>query len=386
MKKRLTSLFLVILLVLGAITVAQASNTGSELSDYEVVMLGYERKVSVFNCDESEVERQLELLLELNELLSSGAISNVVSYSRDGEPVIMPQISLILPPTYETDMFGIGLEIDIGELGFGDLDEIAEIASREVSEYVIDFIAYFSGIPRERVSVSHSVFMRTPLLPYGYIPSGICPVWGDERIVDFGDAQMESLEHDVAITPFSTTIRMGNTISIRGVSGTAGHPTSSAGTYFISAFHSNSIPRYTDVFLNVTNTRVGLVFRSIYNQSVDITGINTLMTGASMSTALPLPLGGTIGSFRGSPRNNDEVISIRAMAGVYRTRILNTNAFIPAANIAGMMVTTSLGGAQAGDSGAALIRTTDRAVMGTHSGGVFYNGSWRGLYTNVQRY
>jgi len=365
MKKKFACLFLVFFLSLSVFITVHASLN----HDYNSA---------------DEVERQLELLIELNELIMSDSI---VSYNRGGEPIILPRLTLILPPAYETDRFEIGLYIDIGTLEFGDFDEIGGLASQEVPEDIIDFILTYSGIPRERANVGYSVVLRIPTLPYDYIPSGICPVWGVYRCPDLGVAG--SLEKHVEIdfneqgliTPRTTTLFIGELVSHQDWgTGTVGHPANAAGSYFFSAFHRNNLPNNRNIMRGAT--WIGTISRTTYNSSVDITGINTFPAGVRVS--MMLPSGRTITSFRGTPRVHDNAISIRGVSGVQNTSIVNTHAVIPELNVRGMMLTYPLRTVQHGDSGAALVNGT--VVLGTLSGSAFHDGRWHGLYTNVQNY
>jgi len=76
----------------------------------------------------------------------------------------------------------IGIEFDIGEFGFGDFDEIQELArQQEIPEYFVEFILAYTGISRDMADIGFSVFLCAPMLPADYVPSGIYPIWGHGR-------------------------------------------------------------------------------------------------------------------------------------------------------------------------------------------------------------
>jgi len=157
MKKKLLPMLLIMVLLIGTSFVVFASNAYNE------------------------TERQLERLHELSDLLISGADISLASHREYGAYIAMPQLNLIAPPPYEGGNFIIGVYIDIGDLGFNDRDEIAALASESVPDEISDFILDFTGIRSENADIGFAVVLHAPLLPCDFVPSGICPVWGDER-------------------------------------------------------------------------------------------------------------------------------------------------------------------------------------------------------------
>ena len=91
-------------------------------------------------------------------------------------------------------------------------------------------------------------------------------------------------------------------------------------------------------------------------------------------------------NFRGVARQSDAVRSIRGLSGVQNSRVAHTAAVCFAAGVFGKILTHPLEAIQGGDSGAALIRVSDNAVLGTLKGILVYSGRAYGMYTSAQLY
>ncbi|MCL2400141.1 MAG: hypothetical protein FWC91_10445 [Defluviitaleaceae bacterium] len=325
--------------------------------------------------EENCIERQTELLHELMELQRASGI--VAPFTDDGVSLEIPQINVVIPPTSDSGQFAIGLEICIGDLAYGDLDEILAITSKEPDKEVVDFILSFAEIPYSQANVEYAVFMPTPRLPENYVISGSCPVWGDE------------LEDQ--IDPRSGIIvRVGNMDNVEGFGqGTIGHPVNANGSGYVTAIHAGSWAAGSRVFASFNNqNQLGVVSSSTLTNSVDITFINIINHGNRISLELPRthnwPGGASITNFRGVPRTNDVVRSIRGRSGIHHTAIHSASV-----NIAGLTNKLTVypnGISTTGDSGAALIRVSDSAVMGTRTGAVAIGNTVFGVYTSSQRY
>jgi len=317
--------------------------------------------------------------------------SSIVSRTDEWDTAVHPRISLIAPPPYENGKFMIGIGFDIGDLGFGDWDEIEELARQlTMPEGFAEFISAFTGIPIDMMDIGFSValFAHPPegYFPNGrdYVPSGICPVWGDYRgIVNINEIiESDLADLDIA-EPRSVDFRMGNLIVVEGWQpSTAGHPLASNGISFITSVHCTSALRRV-VTRPGSSIIEGTVARAIFNNVVDITQVNFIM---SNRMSAQLPWGGSISNFRGNPQNNDPTRSIRGISGVHSARIINANATIPGTGLSNRILTYPRGNATFGDSGAALIHATLNSVLGTYNGTVFHNGQWFAFYTNVQFY
>jgi len=336
--------------------------------------------------ERNSIEYHFERLIELQQHLEAGTLN--VPRNDGGISVVHSRLSAIAPPSYENGRFMIGVAFDIGELGFGDFDEIAELAQQlEVSEDFIALILEYTGMRSDMVDIGLSVFLPTPLLSMDYVISDICPVWGDGRPIE----THESYSSDLNMAASSSRVlHMGDMVAIGNYGRvTVGHPFF-AGVGFFTAIHRNianptSIIAWADrVQTGIpSGTAVGFVQRSVYNQTIDITAVGQMATGHS--TSFRLPWGGYAGGRR-DPRNGDPVSSIRGMSGVQHAIISNSHVFIPEQNISSMIATQPLGAAQRGDSGAALIHGINNTVRGTHSGVLFHNGVWMGLYSSVLNY
>ncbi|MCL2287772.1 MAG: hypothetical protein FWC33_01115, partial [Candidatus Bathyarchaeota archaeon] len=115
-------------------------------------------------------------------------------------------------------------------------------------------------------------------------------------------------------------------------------------------------------------------------------GLN--ISNSQMSANLPnswnWPAGASIANFRGTAGLNNEVRSIRGRSGVHQSRVTALNATVGTRT--NQLLTYPNGNSLAGDSGSALIRVSDSAVLGTRSGTAIISGRTYGRYTHVQRY
>ncbi|MCL2527981.1 MAG: hypothetical protein FWE42_06115 [Defluviitaleaceae bacterium] len=352
MKKKLISTLLILVFALSTFMLVHASI--------------YEDYNSNIKFEANTIDAQFERLSELQELLWSGDRSTIVPFGDDNliEP---PRINIIAPPPYEGGQFLIGLEVDLGTLGRDDIDAINELTTKDVCEEIIDFILYFTGIPRDSVDIGYSAILRLSPVE-NYVASDICPVWGN----------------DLPIQPRRETLFMGQRVTVNGSTSTVGHPLNSLGNSFFTTFHRH-IPTGTPAYSPHLGGRgVGFVQRTIFNETVDIAQIS--MAPLNVMISSQLPGGGNISNFRGTSFFGDPVISIRGFSGVQNTTIFSTNAIIPHYGIRNMILVYPVGRITNGDSGAALIRTLNRSVLGTLSGDVIHNGRHVGIYSDVQRY
>jgi len=372
MKKKLLSVLLVFLLVIGTSFIVFASNTTD---------------------NNNSTERQYERLHELSEMLQSGIDIPIASHRGYGAYITMPQLSLIASPPCEDGNFLIGVSLDADVLELDDWDAIVAHTRTEVPNEIVEFILDFTGIPSENVNIGYSFSERIGVLYVGdFVPSEICPVWGDDRSVE--------LYHGDQISPRASMMRMGHLVVTDNMwLSTVGHPISgNTSASFISALHLGipSWPQWPQMPHMLIHSRthnnalIGTLESSTFNSSVDIAIMRISVPMFQMSSEIPTFPGGFISNFRGVPRANDRVVSIRGISGPNHDAIItNPSATVPGApwpGIVNMMLVYPLGMATQGDSGAALIRTSDRAVMGTFSGRTVHNGVVFGFYTNVQNY
>ena len=162
------------------------------------------------------VERQIELLYELMDLLYNDAL--VMPFHR-GEQIEIPNIVSIITPSEVFDFFMIGLHID-HNYGFEDMEAMERLSKQPPPPGVAEFILNFAGIPDDKALVGYSVSFDIPRLPEGYVVTGPCPVWGDERGVYDGN---DTLPEERAVP---RVVRMGQMDHITGQVG--GHITASA--------------------------------------------------------------------------------------------------------------------------------------------------------------
>lgn len=338
------------------------------------------------NYEINSIERQMERLHELKELINSPDFARTVPLNANGEPLEIPNINLIAPPD-RNGHFMIGLEIDHTGLVYEDCEAMRELTRQEVPSEIVDFIISFAGIEKDQVKIGYGIFLPTLRLPHDYVVTGTCPVWGDDRSSIRNDEIYTENYINLQMPP-PITLRIGQLdhISFLGP-GTIGHPRNSNGRIYTTAVHgdarvgtivdTNSFPR----------NEIGHISRMVFHESVDIAEV-TLNSNVHLSMALPgswnWPGGINITNFRGVPRGNDNVRSIRGMSGVQESRIHAVGASTDRA-INKILIYPN-GATQVGDSGAALIRVSDSAVLGTRQGRFTTFGTVFGVYSNVQRY
>ena len=348
-----------------------------------------------------EMHNRLEELVEFS--LTDGLPFSV--YTDDGQVFQLPRLSFTVITNemnrMVTDLkFFIGVGYDSSKLCINDRETIRTIINSEVSNDIVDFVLSYTGIPRLNASFNYIVGMRIPPLPPDFIFTEPGPIWGEDRThlnnwvdsnIDDEDGY-ESIESDFT-APFS----MG-TLMRTGVAGitTIGHPTDSNGSAFRTSLHANlSQMTETQRVARVNDIEVGRVTVSIFNATVDIATVE-LLGGRTVSTMLPAPWnwgGGVhISNFRGSPRLFDSVASINGMSGLLFGEILRTNGNCTEIGATDMIFVYPRGNITNGDSGSALVRRSDGAVLGTLAAWTttlnIYTLRWVevGVYTNVQRY
>ncbi|MCL1882197.1 MAG: hypothetical protein FWF81_00365 [Defluviitaleaceae bacterium] len=335
------------------------------------------------DCVETQLERLHELMnFTINQFDSFEYAPPFSSYS---DSVEVSLINFISPPNDVHDYFSIGLNtgLDCEQITFENLDMLTEITMREPSQDVVDFILTFAGIPAGRAEISYSIIL--PILPLSYeepLPE-ICPVWGDV-----------TQNNNARNIPHSTP-RMGNRVRLTSPNNvfvgtaTVGHPLGAdrpGNLSFVSAFHRGNIVNYHAFDALLPTFRMGTVTRSQANVLGDFTVINLAWSNGIASDFLPppFPSGSRIGNFRGTPRINDTVRSIRGFSGVQEARIIDASATV--GDWRNTIVVSPAGIWQQGDSGAALIRTNDRAVVGTLRAARISNGVQTMIYTPVTVY
>jgi len=329
-------------------------------------------------------------IFELKELVRGYHDFGIVPFNIDYFPAYMPNISFIATPTYTSDnTFQIGLLPDVGSLGFEDRHspEMMNILTRALPQGTIDFILDFTQLNYEDVDIFYSIAFDTPLFPLD-VPLPPSKVIWDE--IDFAEdyIAVDPLQQNV-----NATMRMGDWIEISGGGRlTAGHPTTSTGNTFMTAPHTEAVVNRFVIAPERSPMRIGNIIWARYNSRSDVAAVDVTISGSNMSRQLPshwsgIPWGGgsTITNFMGLAQNNQQVRTIGAASGVMNGTIVNANANIPNLNLNNkILVSPDLG--RVGDSGAALIRFQDNAVLGTKRGAVFVNGSWHMHFTNVHFY
>ena len=324
------------------------------------------------------IEEQFERLYELMNILQSSRYALVVPFTDSGEPLYIPNINLIAPPHGEGGNFVIGLEIDYGSLVFGDWEAMKELSLQAPPTEVVEFILSFAGIPYDMAEVGFSIVFDIPLLPADYIITGVCPVWGDERNV-------LSDEHSIYAT-YTRNIpaRMGQLAHIAGIgTGTLGHPSSTSNSSrAFSSIHRNLHFPGNSVSIGRSGTP-GQLRGSIQNPTIDVAAIDVM---GSVSPELPSGWhwpGGNRIVFRNTPPLDARVASLRGISGVRHSHLFRTNAIV--GELRDKIITLEELGTE-GDSGAALIRIHDSAVLGTLRSGIFFQGQRMSVYSCVQNY
>lgn len=399
MRKRVICLFIIFTLLFGsslavfALQGAQAESSsdvpfeeGINEELEEIQELEICKQYSDFLCELSGLSEEevinvyYDRLMDLADMMMDTESSIILPFMADG--TVIPHINFIAPPANMREPFLIGLYIDYGDLSYSDKDALAELTSRPPPQEAIDFILNFTGIPHEMASFGFSVFMRTPLRnPSDRIEGRICPVWG------------ESISVDQVNNNAPTIVKMGQMIYFDGPfqsgDATIGHPLDIQDKFFMTATHSNAIGHLVfflqdDVLLG----KIGTVTMSLIDLVKDIT-IVMLDAGHQISNELPSgwqwPAGNLITNYTGTPSVQNVVRSIRGMSGVQQSTISHVNASFPGSFQNKIMIFPD-GNSTDGDSGAALIRMMDSAVLGTRAGYTFFNGEIRGVYTDVRNY
>ena len=292
----------------------------------------------VINC----LERQMERLKDLID----GTV--IMPFGSDITP---PSVNIVLPPEGDREYFIIGTD-------------------GPATQECINFILSYTGISHENAFIAQGIGRRN-VLQYG------------QTVTPY--RQVHEYE---AIEPHTTTLFMGEMITIAGVSSfTLGHPTSNFGTYFATSPHTTAALN-RQVFLGLheaPNRLLGTVSRAYFMSARDV-AIVRITTANRVSTSFPW--GGSIANFRGTAAVDDSTMSIRGVSGTRSSRVTSTVAtgrfFGDPFSFAGKIAT--LGGAMDGDSGSALIRTRDNAVLGTLNGTYSIGGITVTIYTPALRY
>lgn len=328
-------------------------------------------------------EEQFERLLELMSIAEMYNVYGIAPRSIANFPSYMPNILILTTNSYgRCETFGIGLYICVGDLTYGDRhgEEMRRLMETPIPAETVDFILDFAGIPHDNAVIFYSAIFRTPTRP-------TCKPLPEDWV-----CMWEGYNADTNAEPFvNRTIHMGELVLTHysGGHATVGHPLNAAGTSFFTAFHMVHPPR-TDVFINTisANTRVGHIMREAFTSTVDFAQVDVRGTNSVVSRRLPpshnWPGGINITNFNGLAANGQAVRTIGGFGGVMDGTILNANANLSGVRFQQIVVTPDRG--EDGDSGAALIRLNDSAVLGTKSGAVFYNGAWRMFFTNVRNY
>ena len=164
---------------------------------------------------------------------------------------------------------------------------------------------------------------------------------------------------DDSIERNSIELRMGQMITIPGIgSMTLGHPSAGGGAFFTAAHRT--LPQETRVLRESGGTPIGVTNRSAFNMTADFVEV---VVNPDVRVSSFIPIGVTIRDYRGFARSGDRVISIRGMSG---GRIINVyEPFFTSVNggLVNKLLAYPNDVSQAGDSGAALIRTTDNSVI-----------------------
>lgn len=241
----------------------------------------------------------------------------------------LPQIYIFSPPADDSDYFLIGLE-------------------DEPTPECIEFILAFTGIPSERAFIGKGTF------------------------------EYEIYTQEVHYELQSPLVQVGQMISIVGVGSlTTGPPTNVHGTSFVTAPHVDGLSG-TRVNLRGTNTQIGTVMMSRVRPNKDYAIVN-MRHPRRVSPYVPGV--GLIRNFRGTAVRNDNTISMRGNSGptqswVYRVDFEVGNRF-------GKLATYPNRASMSGDSGAALIRTSDNAVLGVRRGRATIGPREFGIYTHI---
>ena len=179
-------------------------------------------------------------------------------------------------------------------------------------------------------------------------------------------------EGAIDIEPFSQVWSMGQRIFVSGLGHyTLGHPRNATGETFFTSLHNRNAPG-ANVFCAVTNAHIGIVVTSQVTAYADVAEVRVLFGRVSAAG---------ISNFRGIPRNLDRVRSIRGVTGTVSGHIVNASGNAPGFV---QMILTNESNSAGGDSGAALIRIVDNAVLGVRQARCTLSGG--GLYTRVDNY
>ena len=314
----------------------------------------HEYNDSTADCIDSQFELLTELLV--------GRF--VMSFSDDGERVNAPRLNMIAPPEGGRRYFIIGME-------------------DEETEECIDFVLYYTGIPRERASIGKA---------YYFCEGGTWIYPDDYEHNEFTLYQDEHTENLYEIAPLSalaigSRIRINHPTNGTFMHRTLGHPLNSQINSFATAPHTTAVQNF-NVSTYPFNRHIGSVGHVWYEPRRDVAIV--YLQG---HTVHPFVDGGQINNFRAAAGIDNPVVSARGVSGLQRDMHVHSinfqvpgSTFVYTNRISVYPNRTS----QDGDSGAALIRRlapTDRAVLGTRTGrATLVSGHVVGLYTSVLNY
>lgn len=367
-KIRKIAAILSVMAMLVLVVVLVSGNDVGAIDTGEVVILHIEVDgVPVYDLDTDGFDAEMQME-RLDELFFSTPIipepeSIIRALTADGTVLDSPRINFLIPPNERRDTFIIGLE-------------------NEPTEEDIAFIVFYTGIPRELLDIEKAVINIGPYLPSyldeylyesNYFPEEYLQEYSQHRLSYEEYYFTEQEDFNPRSSPW---LRMGQEIDIRRnghliASLNLGPPRSGAGTSFFTASHG--LARVGDwVYFRGTNTRIGRVIDVRLFGSVDATEVDVNVTGRLVSSLIPPRNIEMIGNFAGTARIGDRVGSVRRGGNIWPGRVDSLNARIvvgitPLSNMIGVYPGTTR---RPGDSGGALIRLDDNAVLGITVGSV----------------
>jgi len=332
------------------------------------------------SASQYSIEEQFDRLRELMIILQSPYRSLIAPFDASGEPLHIPNISLIIPPDTEGESFIIGLEINYEGIAFDD-DAMRELTLQTPPEEVAKFILSFAGIPYSMAEVGFVIIQDIPLLPMDYIITDICPIWGDER-----NTPSDEYNIDAAYAR-NVPVRMGQLVGIAGRVGgvaTIGHPFSASNSSrFFTSTHLNLNPASPGDTVYLGGIPIGHLRSSVYAPMIDVAVVDTFSISHELPTGVLWPSGNRV-TFRNTPTPRyTQVISLNGVTGMQPSTVFGTNALTGSMTNKIIIFETPIA---RGDSGAALIRLHDSAVIGTLRASILFQGVRFLVYSCIQNY
>jgi len=152
----LVAVLVTALLALPVVRVYAQSNEGMHFIDdllidaqlREYIQENLITNVSDQHDEYNSIQLQYERLMTLSNILQPTQNARMAS--------IMPRINMV-SPDFETGVFMVGLDIDYGDLTYGDSEQILALINQRVATETIDFISEFTGIPEYNLDIGFVV-------------------------------------------------------------------------------------------------------------------------------------------------------------------------------------------------------------------------------------